>query len=348
MSRQILIQQWLETVLAGQSFALDYLPGDASFRRYARVRLVNGTSAATLNGPASYMLMDAPPAQEDCAPFVQIDEFLANHGVRVPRIVAQDLTQGLLLLEDFGDTVLSMVLSPDQVDHFYGRAFEQLTALQAIDASHQLPEYTAEKLRQEMQLFDQWLLPSLDIPVDDDIAALLGRTYDWIVAQVLTQPQVVVHRDFHSRNLMVLPHEAALGVIDFQDAVVGPDTYDLISLIRDAYVQWPSLQVDGWIARFFDAMPEQQRAGRNLKQFYHDTDVMTLQRHLKVLGIFVRLYQRDGKAGYLPDLPRVMWYVQQALARQPELAEFASWLLSEVQPRFEQRYGSYQPVENNA
>ena len=334
MPRQSLIQDWLATVLADHRFQLDYLAGDASFRRYARVRL----------GEQRYMLMDAPPQKEDCAPFVQIDEFLAAHGVRVPKIVAQDIENGLLLLEDFGDTVLAQVLNSSTVNQYYHQAFKQLIALQQIAPSGAqqvaaIAPYSREKLLQELHLFDEWMLPSLGITIDAQVKNLLDSSYDWIVEHVLKQPQVIVHRDFHSRNLMVLTDDTELGVIDFQDAVIGADSYDLISLVRDAYVTWSDEQVTAWFADFYNLLPSTQKHQRTLEQFCLDCEVMAIQRHFKILGIFVRLNERDGKSGYLADLPRVMNYVRYELPRIPALAELNQWIVNDVLPRFEQKYG---------
>lgn len=335
MQREQLIQVWLTQTFQHDNFEIKYLAGDASFRRYARIHLDQKT----------YMLMDAPPEKEDCRPFVQIAAFLDQHGARVPHIVAQDLTQGFLLLEDFGDELLSNHLRHDSVDHFYLQAFKQIIQLQSISADSSLfPVYSAEKLTQEMRLFDQWMLPALAIELNDSEKQIVEHTYQWIVTQLSRQPQVIVHRDFHSRNLMLLKENENLGVIDFQDAVVGPDTYDLISLIRDAYVQWLPEQVDRWMNEFYQLLPEQAKHERSLSQFKLDADIMSVQRHLKILGIFVRLFERDRKSGYLKDLPRVMWYLRQELAKIYPLSAFYTLIEDKIYPKFEEKYGRYQPL----
>ncbi|OUY06939.1 aminoglycoside phosphotransferase family protein [Acinetobacter populi] len=332
MQREQIVQQWLEQIIEKQAFEIKYLPGDASFRRYARIHLPNQT----------YMLMDAPPEKEDCLPFVQIAAYLEQHGARVPHIIAQDLSQGFLLLEDFGDHLLANALNAQTVDAYYLQAFKQIIQLQAIPVDQLIfPKYSIEKLIQEMRLFDQWMLPDLKIEVTEKHAELLHRSYQWIIENLEHQPQVLVHRDYHSRNLMILDGENDLGVIDFQDAVVGPDTYDLISIIRDAYVQWPSQQVQKWIAEFYAMLPEQARKNRDLAQFQLDAEIMSIQRHLKILGIFVRLYVRDGKSGYLKDLPRVMWYLRQELAHCSALQDFQQFIEMEVMPAFIAKYGEY-------
>lgn len=339
MQREHIVQQWLEQIMEKQAFEIKYLQGDASFRRYARIYLPNQT----------YMLMDAPPEKEDCLPFVQIAVYLEQHGARVPHIIAQDLSQGFLLLEDFGDHLLANVLNPQTVDAYYLKAFKQIIQLQAIPVDPLIfPKYSIEKLIQEMRLFDQWMLADLKIEVTEAYADLLHRSYQWIIENLEQQPQVLVHRDYHSRNLMLLEGEQELGIIDFQDAVVGPDSYDLISIIRDAYVQWPVLQVQKWIAEFYAMLPEKSRKSRDLAQFKLDVEIMSIQRHLKILGIFVRLYVRDGKSGYLKDLPRVMWYLRQELAHCPALQEFQHFIESQVMPAFTAKYGEYIELEDIA
>lgn len=322
------MSEWVAQQFQGKAVRIAPLAGDASFRRYARIH-VEGKS---------WMLMDAPPPQEDCRPFVSIAEMLLAQGVRVPNIIAQDLEQGFLLLEDFGDTVLSAVLSADTVDQYYQQAMHQLIGLQKIaaPAALDLPDYHAEKLISEMRLFDEWFLPKfLQLELSQSEQALLSQTYQYLAEQALEQPQVLVHRDFHSRNLMVLADEPSLGVIDFQDAVIGAISYDLVSLLRDAYVQWPDAQVKGWIKTYWQrAQVSGLMVEVSLAQFERWFDAMAAQRHLKVLGIFVRLSQRDGKHGYLNDLPLVLSYLVKECQAQPELSAFANWLRDRVVPLF--------------
>ncbi|WP_269914626.1 aminoglycoside phosphotransferase family protein [Acinetobacter sp. HY1485] len=327
--RAQLIQAWLEAVLRSDQFEINYLAGDASFRRYARVTQNN----------KSFMLMDAPPEQEDCVPFVSIDEFLDQKGVRVPHIVAKDLALGFLLLEDFGDVMLSHLLTTDTVDEYYTQAFNQLIQLQNIDGGQQLPIYSYEKLISEMELLTQWFFPSLNIDLAQNEQAVVQKTFEILAANAVQQPQVIVHRDFHSRNLMQLKNEKQLGIIDFQDAVIGADTYDLISITRDAYVQWEPTQVEAWFKEFYALLPPQK--DRTFEQFKRDADFMAMQRHIKILGIFVRLFERDGKDGYLKDLPRVMWYVLNQAKDYTELQPFIEFMQARVMPNFTQKYGSY-------
>lgn len=330
--REQIIHTWITSVLDSDQFEINFLPGDASFRRYARIRLNNKT----------FMLMDAPPEKEDCVPFVTIDQFFDTHGVRVPHIVAKNLQQGFLLLEDFGDVLLSTLLNDDTVDAYYAQSFKQLIELQAIDGVKQFPEYSYEKLLSEMQLLTDWMLPSLHIEPSKEEQALIKRTFAILANAALAQPQVIVHRDFHSRNLMKIEGETELGVIDFQDAVIGADTYDLISITRDAYVQWNADQVYAWFKVFYDLLPETAKQDRDFEQFKRDADLMAIQRHIKILGIFVRLFERDGKTGYLKDLPRVMWYLLEESKPYAELQPFMQFMHAKVMPKFEAKYGIYE------
>ncbi|EOQ63827.1 hypothetical protein F935_01456 [Acinetobacter calcoaceticus ANC 3811] len=332
--REQLIYTWLTSVLESDQFKIAFLAGDASFRRYARIQLQNKT----------YMLMDAPPEKEDCVPFVTIDEFFAGHGVRVPQIVAKDLAQGFLLLEDFGDVLLSTLLNDETVDKYYEQSFKQLIHLQSVNGQEQFPAYSYEKLLAEMKLLTDWMLPSLQIIPDAKQQQVIDDAFDLLAKTALAQPQVIVHRDFHSRNLMKIENEQELGVIDFQDAVIGADTYDLISITRDAYVQWNAEHVYQWFRVFYDLLPESAKQNRSFEQFKRDADLMAIQRHIKILGIFVRLFERDGKSGYLKDLPRVMWYLLEESRGYAELDEFMLFINDIVMPKFIAKYGNYEVV----
>lgn len=330
--REQLIHTWIASVLNSEQSEINFLAGDASFRRYARIKLNNKT----------FILMDAPPDKEDCAPFVAIDEFFDQNGVRVPHIIAKDLENGFLLLEDFGDVVLSSLLNDQNVDQHYAQSFKQLIQLQQIDGKFRLPEYSYEKLISEMELLTDWLLPALKIQPSQDESALIKRTFAILANAAVAQPQVIVHRDFHSRNLMQLEHESEQGVIDFQDAVIGADTYDLISITRDAYVQWNPERVYQWFKTFYDMLPDSAKQARDFEQFKRDADLMAIQRHVKILGIFVRLFERDGKSGYLKDLPRVMWYLLEESKPYTELAPFIQFMQQRVLTAFEAKYGRYE------
>ena len=336
--REQLIQTWISTVLQSDQAEINFLAGDASFRRYARITLNNKT----------FMLMDAPPEKEDCVPFVTIDEFFDQNGVRVPHIIAKDLDNGFLLLEDFGDVVLSTLLNDETVDAHYAQSFKQLVQLQSINGEGQLPAYSYEKLISEMELLTDWLLPSLDIQPSKEESVLIKRTFAILANAAVAQPQVIVHRDFHSRNLMKIEGETEQGVIDFQDAVIGAYSYDLVSLVRDAYVEWPEDQVSSWIQ---DCWKLQKQAGLvtadNAAQFENDVNVMGVQRHLKVLGIFIRLFERDGKSRYLADIPKVMrdlifeleWLAEHGNSNmQQAVTPFNEWLRESILPAYQHKF----------
>lgn len=334
IQREQSIHNWITTVLGSDQFEINFLAGDASFRRYARIKLNNKT----------FILMDAPPDKEDCVPFVTIDEFFDKNAVRVPHIVAKNLAEGFLLLEDFGDVVISTLLNDETVDAYYEQSFKQLIQLQSIRDHSCFPDYSYDKLMSEMSLLTDWLLPSLAIQLNAEQQALLKRTFAILANAALAQPQVIVHRDFHSRNLMQIAGEEDLGIIDFQDAVIGADTYDLISITRDAYVQWSAVRVDQWFRNFYALLPASAKQQRDFNQFKKDADFMAIQRHLKILGIFVRLFERDGKSGYLKDLPRVMWYVLEESKPYAELQPFLAFMHEVVLEKFITKYGQYEVV----
>ena len=305
---------WLAT-LAAPALRVDTLrpaSADASFRRYFRI---DGTDGA------SYILMDAPPPQEDVRPFIHVAELFGQTGVSVPRVLAQDVERGFLLLTDLGSTTYLHQLNIDTAHKLYMDAIDALVLLQAQSQPDVLPEYDRALLLRELQLFPDWYIAKhRGVTLDDKQQAALQKVFDALLANNLAQPQVYVHRDYHSRNLMVLD-SGNPGILDFQDAVYGPITYDLVSLLRDAYVQWDEEVVLDWAIRYWE---KARRAGlpvaNDIDSFYRDFEFMGLQRHLKVLGIFARLYHRDGKAAYLDDMPLVMEYTRKTAGRYRELA----------------------------
>jgi aminoglycoside/choline kinase family phosphotransferase len=305
---------WLAT-LAAPAVRCDTLrpaSADASFRRYFRI---DGTEGA------SYILMDAPPPQEDVRPFIHVAELFGQTGVSVPRVLAQDVERGFLLLTDLGSTTYLHQLTIDTAHKLYMDAIDALVLLQAQSQPDVLPEYDRALLLRELQLFPDWYIAKhRGVTLDDKQQAALQKVFDALLANNLAQPQVYVHRDYHSRNLMVLD-SGNPGILDFQDAVYGPITYDLVSLLRDAYVQWDEEVVLDWAIRYWE---KARRAGlpvaNDIDSFYRDFEFMGLQRHLKVLGIFARLYHRDGKAAYLDDMPLVMEYTRKTAGRYRELA----------------------------
>lgn len=299
---------------------------DASFRRYFR--------AAT--GNESYILMDAPPHLENSLPFVEVGRLLFDHKVNVPRIYAVDLELGFMLLSDFGPTLyLDELGNPNsdqsRKDQLYEDALDALLRVQKVPASDSLPLYDRDLLLREMHLFTQWFLPQLlEMEIDTAESALLNDTFDILVENALNQPQVLVHRDYHSRNLMVLSADSDginPGILDFQDAVVGPVTYDLVALLRDCYVSWPD---DYVYTRVQDYRSRMQDAGlikhTSKAEFERWFDLMGMQRHIKCAGIFSRLKLRDGKERYLQDIPLVMSYIHSVAGKYEELNQFFEWL----------------------
>ena len=319
------LQQWLEDDCGLAGCRIEAASGDASFRRYFRVTLADG---------GTRIAMDAPPDKEDCGPFVTVAGQLAAAGLHVPAIMAEDLAQGFLLLEDLGSTHYLDVLDAASADRLYGDALGSLLSLQACGPHEGLPQYDAALLQREMALFSDWLLDRhLGLELDAAERAMLVDTFARLVDNALAQPQVCVHRDYHSRNLLVPPAGQVPGVIDFQDAVIGPVTYDLVSLLKDCYIAWPQERVDGWALGYFElAVQSGVLRDEHENDFLRWFDLMGAQRHLKAAGIFARLYHRDDKPGYLKDIPRTLGYIVAAAARNPELAGLAELIDRRVLP----------------
>ena len=315
------LRAWLDALPAELALRTDTLrsaSNDASFRRYFRV------DASPAHG-GSLIAMDAPPPMEDCGPFVHAAEVLARSGVSVPRVLASDLRDGFLLLDDFGSTTYLSRLDAASAPALYADATRTLVAMQLGGPADAFPPYDRALLSRELQLYPEWYVARhKGIELDTHERETLRSAFEAILANNLAQPRVHVHRDYHSRNLMLLPGERNPGVLDFQDAVHGPITYDLVSLLRDAYVRWDEEQVLDWTIRYWEraraaGLPMPAQFG----DFYRDFEWMGLQRHLKVLGIFARLYHRDGKDRYLADMPRVLGYVREVVRRYEALAPLA-------------------------
>jgi aminoglycoside/choline kinase family phosphotransferase len=305
-----LLTLWLQALPADlniQTHTLSVASADASFRRYFRVQA----------NDVNYIVMDAPPSHEDCKPFVRIAQ-LFGRAVNVPKILAQDLEQGFLLLSDLGnDTFLAAIeQNPERAPALYRDALNALVALQKASTPDELPPYDRERLLTELMLFPQWYVGvHLKATLTDEQTAQLTQVFNALLDNNLAQTQVWVHRDYHSRNLMDVA-ENNPGILDFQDALFGPITYDLASLLRDAYIEWDEeVQID-WLVRYWEAA---RTAGLEVPAqfdvFYKDFEWMGLQRHIKILGIFARLFHRDGKSGYLKDLPLVLKYTRQVASR---------------------------------
>ncbi len=306
------LDAWLRALAPDHGLALDSLrpaSNDASFRRYFRI---------DASGPRrSVIVMDAPPPQEDCRPFVHAARVFAEAGVAVPAVLEADLAQGFLLLEDFGnETYLDRVDGAD-AEPLYREALAALATLQQASRPGVFPAYDRALLLRELQLYPDWYLARhKGVALDDADRAVLATAFETLLANNLAQPAVFVHRDYHSRNLMVLAGRTGPGILDFQDAVHGPITYDLVSLLRDAYVRWPEDRQLDWAVRYWEqARKRGLPVAADFGEFYRDLEWMGLQRHLKVLGIFARLFHRDGKDRYLADMPLVLEYVLRTARR---------------------------------
>jgi aminoglycoside/choline kinase family phosphotransferase len=319
----------LAPVQSGPLPELAVVAGDASNRRYFRAEL----------GGVSHILVDAPPATENNAAFLAVRKLLAGAEVNVPALYAADLERGYLILEDLGDRLLLAELDAGSVDECYRAAMEVLLQVAVLDTrTMALGGYDETQLTEELERFPSWFVESLlGYTPDAGELAMLNACFDRLIATALEQPRVLVHRDFHSRNLMPQP-DGALGVIDFQDALLGPVTYDLVSLLRDCYIQWPPEQVEGWALAYRDLLAARALPGGEAEdaRFLRWFDLMGLQRHIKVLGTFARLYLRDGKPGYLDDLPLVIDYVLEITGKyagdEPEIAAFHQWFERRLAP----------------
>jgi aminoglycoside/choline kinase family phosphotransferase len=311
--RLALLGDWLRGLPGALGLQIETLrraSDDASFRRYFRIDCEGGAHA-------SLIVMDAPPPQEDCRPFVHAARVFADAGMTVPQVLASDLERGFLLLTDFGTTTYLDVIDARSAPALYADASRALVEIQRASRAGVFPDYDRAVLLRELMLFPDWYIARhKGVTLDDAERNALQTAFELLITNNLAQPQVFVHRDYHTRNLMLLPGDTNPGVLDFQDALLGPITYDLVSLLRDAYVDWEEEQVLDWAIRHWERA---RKAGlpvaADFSEFYRDFEWMGLQRHLKVLGIFARLNHRDGKSRYLADMPRVLRYVTGAASR---------------------------------
>ncbi|HEY2675887.1 MAG TPA: phosphotransferase [Steroidobacteraceae bacterium] len=327
-SRLTELSQWLREDLGFAGSSIVPASVDASFRRY--FRLTRGTHA--------YIAMDAPPEKEDSAPFIKIARLLGGMNLNVPLVLARDLKRGFLLLTDLGSRqYLDELPAPGAADKLYADALAALCTMQTADdgIAADLPKYDEALLVREMELMPEWFLRRhLGLALEDQDRGMLNRLFELLVQSAALQPAVFVHRDYHSRNLLVTA-ENGPGILDFQDAVWGPVTYDLASLLKDCYIAWPRERVRAWVldyrARLLEAgFPLRADAAEFLRWF----DLIGLQRHIKVLGIFARLYYRDGKSQYLNDLPRVLDYVRDTAGAYSETSRLAHFLEQRIDPEF--------------
>jgi hypothetical protein len=317
------LQYWLADELGFGDFTMVPASSDASFRRYFRVT----------NGKTSQIVMDAPPDKEDCGPFISIASTLADLGLNVPLILEADLRRGFLLMSDLGSVHYLQALNEQNVEHLYGDALRALQLLQTAPVEDAgIPDYDRDLLLREMALFRDWYLARhLQLAMSEALGEVLEQSFAFLAEEALGQPRAWVHRDYHSRNLMVTEMSNP-GILDFQDAVIGPVTYDLVSLLRDCYVRWPQERLMGWVRDYLAiSQAKGMLAGVDPQQFQRWFDLMGVQRHLKAIGIFARLNYRDGKPGYLPDIPRTLGYVLEVSAHYSELNPLRR-LLEELTP----------------
>ncbi len=322
MLRQNQISSWLSSLYPEQTFTLAPASADASFRRYFRATFADGTTK---------VVMDAPPEHENCEPFLHIGKLFEVAGTHVPHVYAQDLAQGFLLLSDLGNTTYLQALNQSNARQLYGAATDALIKIQLASRENELPPYDEALLRRELNLFPEWYIAKhLGVTLTEKQQAKLEEVFKRILANNLAQPRVYVHRDYHSRNLML--SEPNPGILDFQDAVYGPITYDLASLFKDAYVKWEEADIMDWLIRYWEnARKAKLPVSEDFGEFYRDYEMIGVQRHIKVLGIFARLYHRDGKDGYLKDMPLVFEYLHRACVRYIDLKPLQV-LLEELQP----------------
>lgn len=311
---------WARTTLGDAGVSLERASMDAGFRSYWRSR-----------GAPSRIVMDSPPGKEDVRPWLRIRDLLEAGGVRVPQVLARDVESGFLLLEDLGANTYLQVIDNDNADALFDAAIAQLLKLQAIPTPRDLPAYDEVLLARELRLFDEWFCGHhLGMALDCGDLETVDGAYRILIDAALAQPQVLVHRDFMPRNLM--PANDGPAVLDFQDAVRGPIAYDALSLFKDAFLSWPEDRVDAWLARYHQRAQDAGLPVPDLARFRRDADLIGVQRHFKVIGIFARLNHRDGKPKYLADVPRFFAYLDAVLPKYPEFAPLQRFIDAKVKP----------------
>ncbi len=329
-TRENALHKWLKTIYPDSDYSLAPLAGDASFRRYYRLHHAGITQ----------IIMDSPPDRIPLAPFVYVRRLLAEQGVRTPQIYAIDDTLGFAVLEDFGNVLLQDALNQSSAHPLYQSAIQILTQIhhhhspQPIELQH----FDQTFMLQELNLFHDWFLQRyLGLSLNTDEHQLLQTTFQNLTTQIANQPQVLIHRDYHSRNIMLLDRQPdalpKFGIIDFQDAMIGPITYDLVSLLKDCYIQLSQDQISFWLHYFYQQ--SQLTQPYEFSDLQHAFDWCGLQRHLRILGTFCRLHLRDGKSNYLHDLPRTYQYVTTCVQAYPELHPFGQWLQHRVHAHFQ-------------
>lgn len=321
------LETWLVNQCKLTHFSISPMQGDASFRRYFRVKVANN----------SFVAMDAPPPQENCRPFVKIANGLRKLGLQAPAIFQADVEQGFLLLADLGDATYLKTLNPQNADELYSRALQALITMQTCSSieGYSLPSFNGVWMQNEWAWHKEWFLQKLLGLSLDESEIKLDQCFNLIVESAEQQPQVFMHRDYHSANLMVLPDN--VGILDFQDAFIGPITYDLVSLLRDCYIEWPDEKVEQWMQSYLVLLQSNGMLQHvNQAAFLRWFDWMGLQRHIKALFTFSRKHLRDGQSSYLRHIPRTFHYILNVSQRYPELSTLHDYMYSNVKPRLEQ------------
>ena len=324
--RLLSVKNWLKTVCAMPDSELIALPSDASFRRYFRYPV----------DTRSYVVMVAPPNKEELIAFISIAKNFSEHGIHVPEVLEHDINQGFILLSDLGDALFLNILNDNCVDDLYTRALSVIPNIQVarptLGSQQELGVFDEAFMRMEFNLFVHWFLSRhLSLNINSQRLSLLENIFQPILTTLSEQTRVCVHRDYHSRNLLLL-EEWDVGVLDFQDALYGPITYDAVSLLRDAYIDWPAQQVQRWVLNFRTMLPNQKVSEA---QFLYWFDLTSVQRHLKILGIFARLCYRDNKPHYLANTQRITGYLKQVCEKHAELSVLKQLLAAEIQPRLQ-------------
>ncbi|MFZ0219004.1 MAG: phosphotransferase [Candidatus Aquirickettsiella sp.] len=321
------LRNWLKEscALPSSSFELQPLINDASSRQYFRLQLAN----------CSHIVMVAPPDKENIIAFITIARDFARQGIYTPEILAYNLEQGFMLLSDLGNNLYLNILNHNTADDLYSRALSVIYQIQVCNPkfpdNKSLNLFNEEYILFELGLFIDWFLKKhLELTITTEISIVLETTFKLLINSALEQPQVCVHRDYHSRNLLLLENKS-VGVLDFQDAIYGPITYDAASLLRDAYIDWPKKQVDQWVFKFYNMLNISHQYTQ--EKFVRWFDFISLQRHLKILGIFSRLYYRDNKSQYLPMTSRLFSYINKTCENYIELADFKKILQTKIQPK---------------
>jgi aminoglycoside/choline kinase family phosphotransferase len=325
-ARLALIHEWLSRDLGLRPERIEPASSDASFRRYFRA----------FQGRRTFVVMDAPPGKEDVRPYLKVTHLLESIGIHVPHVHESDIARGLLLLEDLGGThYLSRLSAGDDPESLYGDALDVLAEIQVRGqaGAGELAPYDREPLARELALMPEWFLQKhLQISLTAAQLRTIATAFEFLIQEALAQPTVFVHRDYHSRNLMVV-EDRNPGVLDFQDALRGPIGYDLVSLLKDCYISWPRERVESWVVQYRQRLRSRGGpVGSDWREFLRWFDLIGVQRHIKVLGIFARLWYRDGKPGYLRDLPLTLEYVRDACARYSELADLGQLIEADIVP----------------